>query len=77
MTDTPQTLSHDYLTVAQTAAYLQCHPQTVMNYLRAGVLKSSQLVAGGRHRISSASIEKLLEKSTTNFHVAPKAEVKK
>ena len=64
MTDEkPQMLDRDYLTVQQTAKYLQVHPQTVKTYLKTGILTSSQLVPGGRHRISAASIEKLLENS--------------
>lgn len=56
----PQMLDRDYLTVAQTAAYLQCSTRTVHRYLDLGLLSYSQLVPGGTIRISANSIEKML-----------------
>ena len=49
----PQMLDHDWLTVAQTAAYLQCCPRTVHRYLDSGLLSAFQLVPGGTIRISA------------------------
>ena len=57
----PQMLDHDYLSVAQTAAYLQVSTRTVHRYLDSGLLSASQLVSGGTIRISAVSIEKMLE----------------
>ena len=51
-----------WLSVSQAAAYLQCHQQTIMNYLRKGILVSSQITPKGKHRISAESIEELLMK---------------
>jgi excisionase family DNA binding protein len=59
----PQMLDRDYLTVAQTAAYLQCCTRTVRRYIDTGLLSASQLVPGGIIRISANSIEKLLERN--------------
>jgi len=57
----PQMLDRDYLSVAQTAAYLQCSTRTVHRYLYSGLLSASQLVPGGTIRISATSIEKMME----------------
>jgi excisionase family DNA binding protein len=57
----PQMLDRDYLTVAQTAAYLQCCTRTVHRYIDTGLLSFSQLVPGGTVRISATSIEKMME----------------
>ena len=56
-----QPIAHEWLTVRQAAKYLQVHPVTIRNYVNAGVLSASQLVPGGRLRISFLSIERLLE----------------
>jgi excisionase family DNA binding protein len=56
------TESPQYLTVDETAAILGVHFQTVMNYIRKGILKSSQLGGkGSPHRISLESVKKLME----------------
>lgn len=57
-------IAHEWLTVRQAAKYLQVHPATIRNYINTGVLSASQLVHGGRLRISFLSIEKLLEKTS-------------
>jgi excisionase family DNA binding protein len=54
-------IAHEWVTARQAADYLQVHPNTIRNYVNAGVLSASQLVPGGRLRISFLSIEKLLE----------------
>jgi len=59
-----QPITHEWVTVRQAAQYLQVHPTTIRNYVNAGVLSASQLVANGRLRISFLSIEKLLENTT-------------
>ena len=59
----PQMLDRDWLSVAQTAAYLQISTRTVHRYLDSGRLSASQLVPGGTVRISATSIEKMLEKN--------------
>ena len=59
----PQTLDRDWLSVAQTAAYLQVSTRTVHRYLDSGRLSYSQLVPGGAVRISATTIEKLFEKT--------------
>ena len=64
MAKTLQPIAHEWLTVRQAAKYLQVHPNTIRSYVTAGVLSASQLVPGGKLRISSASIEKLLEGKT-------------
>ena len=48
-----------WLTVEQTAEYLQLCQQTVRRYVRDGRLQAVKL-AGQKIRISAASIEKLL-----------------
>lgn len=58
----PQMLDRDWLSVAQTAAYLQVSTRTVHRYLDSGRLSASQLVPNGTIRISASSIEKMLEK---------------
>ena len=63
-----QTLDLDWMTLRQAADYLQCCPATVMRYVAAGKLEGAQpggsgvkhLRGGGRWRIKTASIEKLL-----------------
>ena len=57
-------ITHEWVTVRQAALYLQVHPNTIRSYVNAGVLSASQLVPGGRLRISFLSIEKLLEKTS-------------
>ncbi len=57
-------IAHEWLTVKQAAEYLQVHPNTIHTYLKNGILSASQLVPGGRLRISFLSIEKLLEKTS-------------
>jgi excisionase family DNA binding protein len=59
----PQTLDRDYMTIAQTADYLQCSTSTVREHIRTGRLPASQLVKRGAIRIPAAAIEKLLAKS--------------
>ncbi|MGA2169364.1 MAG: helix-turn-helix domain-containing protein [Terracidiphilus sp.] len=59
----PQSLDRDWFTVGQAAAYLQCCTRTVHRYLDSGLLSASQLVPGGTIRISTISIEKLLEQT--------------
>lgn len=59
----PQELDRDYLTVKQAAEYLQYNQDTIRRYVRQGILESSRIVAGGKIRISAASIEKLLQKA--------------
>ena len=58
----PQTLDRDYLTVAQTAAYLQVSTRTIHRYIDSGLLSASQLVPGGTVRISASGIEKMLQR---------------
>ena len=58
-----QLLDRDWLSVAQTAEYLQVSTRTVHRYLDSGRLLASQLVPKGTIRISAISIEKMLEKS--------------
>lgn len=57
----PQMLDRDWMSVAQTAAYLQVSTRTVHRYLDSGLLSASQLVLNGTIRISAISIEKMLE----------------
>lgn len=59
----PKPVDRDWLTVSQTAEYIQCSRITVHRYLASGLLKGSQLVPMGVIRISAISIEKLLERS--------------
>ena len=59
----PQSLDRDYLTIKQAAAYLQVHPATIREHIKAGRLPASQLVPRGSIRIPSVAIEKLLERS--------------
>jgi len=58
----PQMLDRDYLTVAQTAAYLQVSTRTIHRYIDSGLLSASQLVPGGTVRISASGIEKMLQR---------------
>ena len=51
----------DWLTRRQAAEYLQVTTRTIDNYIRAGLLRSAQLVPGGAVRISASSVEKMLE----------------
>lgn len=57
-----QQLDRDWLTVRQAADYLQCGTGTIHRLIAEGMVTASQLVPKGRVRISSVSIEKLLEK---------------
>jgi excisionase family DNA binding protein len=58
----PQMLDRDWFTVAQTAAYLQVSTRTVHRYIKTRILSASQFVPGGTVRVSTISIEKMLEK---------------
>lgn len=58
----PVSLDRDWLSVKQTAEYLQLDAQTVRRYVADGKLTGRQLVAGGKILISASSIEKLLGK---------------
>ena len=64
MTKPLQPIAHEWLTVRQAAKYLQVHPNTIRTYVKSGTLTASQLVPGGKLRISFLSIEKLLEKTS-------------
>jgi excisionase family DNA binding protein len=57
----PETLDRDWFTVQQAAAYLQVSTRTIARYIDRGTLTASQLVPGGTVRISTISIEKVLE----------------
>lgn len=59
-----QALDRDWMTVAQTAAYLQVTTRTVHRWLDAGLLTYSQLVTKGSIRVSASSIERFLENRT-------------
>ncbi|MGB8261926.1 MAG: helix-turn-helix domain-containing protein [Terracidiphilus sp.] len=59
----PETLDRDWFTVQQAAAYLQLSTRTIARYIDRGTLSASQLVPGGAVRISTISIEKLMEKT--------------
>jgi excisionase family DNA binding protein len=65
-------IAHEWLTVRQAANYLQFHPATIRSYVNAGVLTASQLVPGGKLRISFLSIEKLLESTGKGSSVLPR-----
>lgn len=54
------TLDRDWVTVEQSASYLQCCTATIHRLIKAGKLQGSQLVPRGKWRISASSIEKLL-----------------
>ena len=71
MPDTPQQLDRDFLTVRQTAAYLQITTATVQRLIKGGTLSGSKLGTSPNSplRISSASIEKMLERNSHS--VAP------
>ena len=60
-TNPAQALDRDWISVAQTAAYLQVSTRTVHRYLDSNLLSASQLVPGGTIRISATSIEKMLD----------------
>lgn len=60
---TTQTLDCDWLTVAEAAKYCRCSIWTIRERIKAGALKSSQLVPNGKVLISAVSIEKMMEKS--------------
>lgn len=51
----------EWLTVRQAALYLQVHRQTIMHYLRDGVITSSRLTPKGPHRIKATTLERLLK----------------
>ena len=53
----------EWNTIAETAAYLSCHPDTIRKLLKGGTLAYSQPVPGGAIRISAVSIEKMMEKN--------------
>lgn len=71
MSDTPQQLDRDFLTVRQTAAYLQTSTATVQRLIKNGTLSGSKIGTAPNSplRISSASIEKMLERNSHS--VAP------
>ena len=58
----------EWNSVKETAAYLEVHRDTVMKYIREGLLTSSQVMPNSKHRISRESIEKLLQRGK---HEAP------
>jgi excisionase family DNA binding protein len=58
----PQRLDRDWMSVQQAAAYLQVCTMTIHRYIREGRLQSSQIIPGGKRRIASSSIEKLLQR---------------
>ena len=57
------TLDRDWLTVQQTAEYLQCTTRSVHRYIEAGKLEFSQIVPNGKIRIPAASIRQMLGRS--------------
>lgn len=59
----PQALDRDWFTVRQAAEYLQVSTRTIFRYIDRGTLAASQLVTNGSVRVSTISIEKLLEKN--------------
>ena len=63
MTDKPQTLDRDFMTVKQAAAYLQIHTNTILSMIKAGKLVGTKLGSGpnAHLRVSTISVEKLLE----------------
>lgn len=63
MTDKPQTLDRDFMTVKQAADYLQVSLQTVRRLITDGKLSATKLGSGPNShlRVSTISIEKLLE----------------
>lgn len=56
-----QYLDHDWVTREQAAAYLQLTTRSIDRYIASGRIKATQLVPGGTVRISTISIEKMLE----------------
>ena len=57
----PQTLEpFDWLTIKQTANYLQCSTRTVHRYISEGKLRVSQVIAKGKIRVPTASIRAML-----------------
>lgn len=62
MPNAAQKLDHDWMTVQQAAKYLQVCTMTIHRYIKDGKLQSSQIVPGGKRRISASSIEKLLQR---------------
>lgn len=56
-----QTLNRVWMTVKQTADYLQFDVQAVRRYVKLGKLQASQIVPNGRIRISAESVKNLLE----------------
>lgn len=71
MDNTTQQLDRDFLTVRQSAAYLQISVATIHRLIRDGILSGSKLgpAPNSPIRISSASIEKMLERNSHS--VAP------
>ena len=53
----------EWNTIAETAAYLRVHPDTIRNRIKDRILPYSQPVPGGAIRISAVSIEKMMEKN--------------
>ena len=56
------TITHDWLTRHQAAAYLQVTPQTIDHYIKKKIIVGCKI--GRRVRISASSIEKAFEKAT-------------
>jgi excisionase family DNA binding protein len=51
----------EWNTIAETAAYLSCSPDTIRKRIKDGLLAYSQPVPGGAIRISAVAIEKMME----------------
>lgn len=58
-----QQLDRDWLTVEQTADYLQVSTRTIREWIKKGILPASQVFKRGAVRVPSSAIEKLLEKN--------------
>jgi len=56
-------MTKDWITLQQAAEELQVHTDTIKNWVKKGLLTSSQMVPRGAIRISTVSIEKMLERS--------------
>jgi excisionase family DNA binding protein len=63
-----QDYGREWLTVEQTAEYLQCSRDMIRAYIHSGKLPAAQLSEGGRYRIKAIDIDKMLEKSVTTLH---------
>jgi excisionase family DNA binding protein len=57
-----------YLTVKQTAEYLQISERTVWNYIAAGKLDNRPFISGGPSRITVESIQQLENGGDNGYH---------